>query len=327
MKTIVCCLCVVALVGGCALPKPVEPLRLFESPGDALEISNEAVEAGRWSEALKTLDSAIERFPGEARLIERRRRLGDEWSHLEPLWEDQLATTQARAMFEEVEVMEPLVTAQPERVMLALQLSQRKKRLRSLRAALLECAERRHESDLPFAKSCAELGDRIASDEKSQALVALIAEKIDAQEKIERKRKAKVARSQLSSQINKAEKKLAARDYSGAAAAVSRVLAANPNNARAKAIQKKLEKTTSEQNTNLNDMANKAYTSGEIDAAIQLWEASLRIVPEQPEVKERLERAVRVLKNLEDLKAENPALIIPSVTEEPEPAVDVSTDL
>lgn len=326
MRIFIFCLCVITLVAGCALPKSVDPLTLFESPGHALKISDEAVEAGRWSEALATLDAAIERFPDETRLIEKRHRLGDEWSQLEPLWEDRLAATQARAMFDEIEVMEPLVTAQPERVILALQLSQRKKRLRLLRPILLGCAERRHASDLQFAKSCAALGDRIASDVKSRELVSLIEEKIKKLAEIERDRQAKQARSRLSSQIDKAEAKLAARDYSGAAATVSKVLAANPNNARAKAIKKKLVKTTSEQNTNLNDMANQMYTSGEVDAAIRLWEASLRIVPEQPEVKERLERAMRVLKNLEDLKAANPAPI-PSVVEEPEPVVDVSTDL
>lgn len=324
MKPLIIYCCLLVLVSGCAVR---EPMQVFESPGKALELADAAADAGRWSEAIAALDTAIQRFPEEARLVEKRRTLGDEWDRLEPLWEDQLVATQARALFDEIIRMERLLTAQPERVWLALQLKQRKTRLRSLRAALLVCAERRRESDIRLAKSCAWSSDRIASDVKSRELVAMINQKIAAQAKAERERQVEVERTRLSHQVDKAEKKIADRDYSGAAATVSRVLAENPNHARAKAVKRKLVKTTSEQNTTLNNNANEAYANGDIDGSIRFWEASLRIVPDQPEVKERLERAQRVLKNLEDLKAENPLPQQPAIVDEPATAVDVSTDL
>ncbi len=316
-------LCLLVLLTGCAIREA--PPQNFSTPGQALEQSVSAAESGRWSEAISMLDEAIQRFPGEARLAEKRRLLSDEWNRLEALWEDRLAATRARALIDEIERMEPLVIARPERVWSVLQLSQKKRTLRSLRAPLLLCAERRRESETTLAQSCAELGDQVASDVKSRELIAVIDEQINAQAELERERRANAEKSRVTHQINTAEAKLDARDYSGAAATVSRVLRADPDNTRAKAVQQKLEETTSEQNQTLNDIAGRMYAQGEIDAAVRLWEASLRIVPQQPEVRERLGRAMRVLKNLEDLKSQTPSAL-PAQEEPPEAARDVSTD-
>ena len=205
MNRCVLACCLLVLVSGCATR---EPLQVFETPGQALALADKAAGAGRWTEAITALDTAIQRFPAEARLVEKRRSLGDEWGRLQPLWEDQLVATQARAIFDEIDRMKPLITAQPKKVWLALRLTQAKTRLRSLRKALLECAERRPDTDIRLAKTCAESGDRIASDAKSRALLAIVEEKINARAEAERERQVEVARSQLSDQIDKAEEKL-----------------------------------------------------------------------------------------------------------------------
>ena len=82
-------------------------------------------------------------------------------------------------MFDEIDRMEPLVTAQPIRIWRAQRLAQMKKRLRSLREASFDCAGRRRQSEIQLARSSADSGDRIASDVKSRDLVSIIKRYVD----------------------------------------------------------------------------------------------------------------------------------------------------
>jgi tetratricopeptide (TPR) repeat protein len=83
---------------------------------------------------------------------------------------------------------------------------------------------------------------------------------------------------------------------------LNQVLSEDPKNPQAKELLGKLETRLQAHLENLLKTGDKLYQEDEIEGARDIWEAALRLDPENPVAKEKLERAKRVLENLENLR-------------------------
>ena len=296
------------VLSGCTATFPV---RQWESPAEAMSAARVEADAGRWSVALQMLEQAGHQFPGDAELAEQRLAWTERWQREKQHLEDRLEAERARALLNEIEIMEPLVRAEPERFWLGKELVRYQRDLAGRRAALVVCGRRQLAVDQDLALHCSVLADRIASDETSRALLRVAKTQLaegQARDEARQVRSAASQREQLLAQLlEQAESQLKAGDYAAADATLRQVLAEQPEQTHALALQAELNAAMERQAETLNVQAARQYAEGDIEAAIRLWEASLRVAPRQPEITDRLERARRVLDKLLQLREEPPA--------------------
>ncbi len=296
------------LLHGCAgqPPQPPQPTQptTFASPEQALSRAQAAVERGQWGDALEALAAGRRQFPRDPQLAEEFDRVDARWRSLKPEWEDRLAVVRTRAMLEELALIERLETAEPGGANGAFGQARRRTDLAQQREPLLRCAERQLDAHLELARTCVDLAHRIAADERSAALREDVVAREAASAAAVRDERAERRQAQLRAQLDEAEALLAGEHYPQAAVRVARVLEADPDNGRARALQDQLNERVAHRTRLLTDLADRLYAEGSIAAAIRVWETSFEINPDQPAARERYERARRVQENLERLRQE-----------------------
>lgn len=304
---------------GCTL-SPLPRLASVGSAEQALEEAQVLAEQGHWSKALELLAAARREYPEDIAVAEEEQRARQHWNRLKARLEDQLLLIQASGMHDEISVLEPLVTAEPYQLSRAWSLDYKKHALTRARDDLLECAERQIDYHLSLAAKCLELSEERKTDPRSLALRQDIERREAEQAAIEASREAeraareaatsaqRQARSvrkkyvQLNRQIEHAEELVAEGRYAEASVEIDKVLAKEPENSRALGLRSGLDQIIERQRQVLGELAGRLYTDGELDAAIQVWEALLSISPDHAETQERLDRAKRVRDKLNQFR-------------------------
>jgi tetratricopeptide (TPR) repeat protein len=319
MKRALALLIATLLVHGCTL-SPLPRLTSVGSAEQALEEAQVLAEEGRWSQALDLLEAARREYPDDAAVAAEEQRVREHWSRLKARLEDQLLLIHAGGMNDEISVLEPLVTAEPYQLSRAWSLDYKKQALARARDDLLECAEREIDYHLSLAAKCLDLSETVETDPRSLALRQEIERREAEQEAIEAAREAeraareaatsakRQARSvrkknvQLNRQVEHAEQLVAEGRYAEASVEIDKVLAKEPDNTRALGLRSGLDQIIDRQRRVLGELAGRLYTDGELDAAIQVWEALLSISPDHAETLERLDRAKRVRDKLNQFR-------------------------
>lgn len=297
---------------GCA-NSPLPRLTSVASPEQALEQAGVLAEEGRWAESLTLLGAARREYPDNAAVAAEEQRVREHWAQLKAGLEDRLAAIRSQGRQDEIALLEPLVKAEPQRLSRVWTLEERKRAQRGARDELLRCAERQLEADPALAVSCLDLSEAIEVDARSQAVrqdierreaerAALAA----AEEARERARSMERKKRLRKRRIGQAEALAAAGNYADASAEVDKVLAEEPENARALALRIGLDQIMDLQNRVLGELASSLYADGELDAAIQVWETLVIISPDHAEAQERLDRARRVRDNLTQVREQQP---------------------
>jgi tetratricopeptide (TPR) repeat protein len=173
-----------------------------------------------------------------------------------------------------------------------------------LRAALLRCARRQLDVDLELARTCVDLVHRADPDAASAELrEAVVAREADMARLAEKERE-QVRRIGVNADLARAEELLGAKRYDEAGSLLERVRTSDPDNPFARALHDRLRGEVTRQTRRLGEEADRLYAEGRIAEAAQAWERSLELDADQPAIRERLERARRVLENLERLRDE-----------------------
>ena len=318
MKQVLALLAGALLCVGCA-NSPFPRLTSVGTAEQALDQAGVLAEEGRWDESLSLLEAARREYPEDAALAAEEQRVRDQWGELKGRLEDRLAAVRSQGRKDEIALLEPLVTAEPQRFSRAFTLDDRKRAQRGARDDLLRCAQRQLEADPALAVNCLDLSEAIEVDSRSQALreelerreaerEAERAAQAAAEEARERARLMERTKRLRERRIEKAEALATAGNYAAASTEVDKVLADEPENARALALRIGLDQVLDVQNRVLGELAANLYADGELDAAIQVWETLLIVSPDHAEVRERLDRAMRVRDNLDQVRGQEPEL-------------------
>lgn len=298
---------------GCATPgRPP----IFGTADAALAAAQQDVDAGRWQMALAKLQAAEQQFADEPAIAARRAELNARWSALRAQWEDRLALVRAQARWDELVLLQRLELAETDDFLNKLQLEHKKALLLASRSKLIGCAQRQLDQDLELAKRCVDLAHSVQADNDSRELraqvaakqasaaIALQAEQAAKQAEVaaEHAEKRQIAVARRARLLKLAQVLADQERYVRALTLVHQVLEDEPDNQRAKTLQAQLQEHLARQSRLLSELADRLYGESNVAAAIQIWEASLRLVPDQPDVVERYERAKRVQGNLEQLR-------------------------
>lgn len=307
MKRFVLILLLSLLLSGCSF---VERLRdsqktLTQDPQDEI---NQLIEQRRYREAIRLLQHAIdqgwESDSNKKRLEETLKQQNSYEFELES-W---LLIERTRSMVTQLALLEKLALAKSS-YKLSAEIDDLRNSLKHNRKPLSDCGwapELREETN----KTCLLLAVGIEPDDQDQRKLdsLLNREKVQENERREKKAKAQLAEQQqekterAKAQLVNAKALYENNNLREAKRELTQVLNAEPGNAEAQQLLKELDTRLQGHLNYLLAAGDRLYREGDIAGARALWQSALNLDPEDERIIEKLDRANRVLNNLEVLR-------------------------
>jgi tetratricopeptide (TPR) repeat protein len=262
--------------------------------------------AGRFGEALALLDAAIDQGRNTPAYRQAREQTLQQKTRQQGRLQDRLLLEQTRAQQAQLPILDEWVRMDPENRELAQQRETIRQSLQINRERLSACGRRQLEVYPDLAQSCLELAMTLEPTHRDRLLLDLLAEREKKTEQAKAQQQQDILEQQRENRIRNSllEAKLLyeKNQFNSARKLLNQVLEEQPDNPDAKKLLSQLERHLQSHLDNLLKRGDKLYQQGEIEGAQNIWEAALRLDPENPLAKEKLERAKRVLENLENLR-------------------------
>jgi predicted Zn-dependent protease len=299
------CLCQMLLSGCQMLESRTSPAPVTD---DSLTYSRQLVAKGRYSEAIQLLNDASvgkkknQSYINELKNIKRQQKI------LEEELNDRLLISNSSALKNQLPILERLTksSTNPEYQRL---LVQTRTHLLSMRHALSECGWRHYKRNNALAKDCLSIALSLELNKSDQNLMDHLLKElsknkkaIEKKEKTERQKRWNKKINQQLAEANRLSENGQLRD---AKRALQTILKDAPNNTRAKALLENVNEQLQRYIENLLSAGDRLYRDGEIESAKATWRAALSLDPFDQRAREKIERAQRVLNNLENLRKIN----------------------
>ena len=296
------------LLSGCAAWQfpPERTTNRIDLPKDPLASSEDLAAAGRLGEALVLLDAAIAQGRNSPEYLTARERTLRKKTRLERHLQDRLLIEQTKAQQAQLPIYDEWARMDPDNRQIADQRKSFHQALQVSREQLSDCGLRQLESRPDLARTCLELAMALEPSQRDRLLLDLMAEKEKKTEQAKAQQKQDILEQQRKNRIrnNMVEAKvLYEKDqFNLARKLLNQVLAEEPDNPQAVKLLAELESRLQAHLDYLLKTGDKLYQEGQIEGAQEKWEDALRLDPENAVAKEKLERAKRVLENLESLR-------------------------
>jgi len=299
------------LLSACSLTRPLTPPPKPVLPDDPLASAEQLATDGRWGEAVRLLRQAVEQgLDDEAYL-----RALAETSRRQKTHEDELRTRllleETRALHKQLPILEQLAYSDPRNPQLEQRLLDSRNQLSLKRKALSTCGWRQSARDSKLARQCLELALKIEDDPQDRRLLQQLTEKkvqiIKQEVQKQRGIREKQWKDRNQDRLQQAKRHARDSQLDEARNQLKLLLQEDPENPQAKQLLSQVETRLAAYLENLLKAGDRMYREGEIEGAKALWQAALKLDPNDARAKEKVERAERVLKNLESLrKTEQP---------------------
>jgi tetratricopeptide (TPR) repeat protein len=294
------------LLSGCQL------MQTRESPApvkeDSLEYSRQLVAKGRYSEAIQLLNQASMGRNKNQAYIHELKNLRGQQKIIEEELNDQLLISNTSALKNQLPILKKLTKSSdnPEYRQL---LEQTRAQLQSMRLALSDCGWRHYKRNNALAKDCLSIALSLKVDESDQNLMDhLVKEQSENKQvlaKKERTARQKRWKEKLNKHLTEANRLLESGQLREAKHALQKILKDVPKNIRAKEMLARVNQQLQRYIDNLLSAGDRLYRDGEIESAKATWRAALALDPQDQRAREKIQRAQRVLNNLENLRKTN----------------------
>ncbi|MEW8508198.1 MAG: hypothetical protein AB2598_16005 [Candidatus Thiodiazotropha sp.] len=296
------------LLTGCQLieTKNTAPAAAVENP---LDKSRQLAAKGRYGEAISLLDRAsnqrslnktykkeLETFRNQQKLVE------------EEL-NDQLLISNTSALKNQLPLLTKLTQASPDKSHYADLLDETRETLQSMQKGLSECAWRHYKRNNALAKDCLSLSLSLKQDKADQNLMEhLLQEQVQYKKEVAQKEQANREhkwKKRVDKNLTEARRLIESGQLKDARRALKLVLKESPKNKTAKKMLADVKRTLTKYIDNLLLAGDRLYRDGEIESAKATWRAALTLDPLDQRAREKIQRAQRVLDNLENLRKSN----------------------
>ena len=189
--------------------------------------------------------------------------------------------------------------------------------------ALLLCAVQEREVDISLARKCLQQADAIAPSEETSRRLTEINTRLEQRKQTtmmrrqdrERLEQASVARVQKKKQIRQvemllleAEQDMQQGSLASALMKLEEALKQDPENPRIRTLIEQVQPTLESRFEALMELGDRLYRDEQIGPAVAVWEAALKLKPDQEQIAQKIDRARKVLEKLEAIRSAQPAL-------------------
>ena len=264
--------------------------------------------------AVQLLSGALSRIPNSERLRRYRGQLEQERVRLLRLNERQLLLAHAQFLLRQQDLYRQQSRLESPGLEQRWQNSRIESEAVKLAKDLLEHAGYALQQDeLDAARNCLELSralnDTTAAGELQDRLQAAESLQRETTQEATRSRLARQQRDiqhhqdrETSTLLEKTSRAIDENDLAAARATFERIPTTNSNDSKVVAVQDKLDQAVGNRLAILIDKGDVQYRADNVVKAIEIWSQAQSLDPENPELRERLERANKVLARYEELK-------------------------
>lgn len=270
-----------------------------------LELVRNREEDQEIAAAFTELRIALRNYPQSELLAKEQQRLLPEQQHELRDINDQLLITRVQYLFEALSLQAKVAQLDPDAPVARFQ--ELRAELDRASGQLLECGQHSmREGKLARAELCLTLAKRIQDTQLTRTALTNLEQQQSQRKKATLNRiqrsQDKTKRQQIELQMNRANEALARDDLPGARRALDELLAIDPTNEDALALRDTVVAATTARSEELLRQGNQLYRSGNIEQAKRTWEEGLKIDPDHVQLRANVQRAERVLQNLQELQ-------------------------
>ncbi len=293
------------LLSGCQLLEIKKPVPVNADP-DRISTARHLEAKGQYGQAIQVLESAIAEDGKAESYTETLREIRLRQTLIEQELQDQLLISRTSALKNQIPILEQLLRSDSQRADYAKQLQQTHKELQTLRQALSECGWRHFKKNNALAKDCLTLALSLQPDEQDERLMTYLLE--EHQQNLEQTQTAERAQREMAwkhrnqQRMEEAQRLNESGQLTEARRVLKLLLKEDPRNDSAKQLLRDVEGRLKNYIENLLAAGDRLYREGEIEGAKATWRAALSLDPQDPRAREKIERAQRVLDNLENLR-------------------------
>jgi predicted Zn-dependent protease len=273
---------------------------------DIISAVNQLQAKGRYGQAIELLETAINTQGKAKAYTQSLRRIRLRQTIKEQELHDQLLISKTSALKNQVPILEQLTRSSPDNPEYSERLEETQRQLLLLRKRLSECGWRYFRKNNALAKACLTIALSLEQNEQDLHLMEyLLKEQQETREQTEiaqRTRREMAWKHRNQQHMEKANRLYESGQLTEARHVLKSILQADAKNASAKALLKKVESRLKSYLENLLAAGDRLYREGEIEGAKATWRAAHTLDPQDKRAREKIERAQRVLDNLENLR-------------------------
>lgn len=275
-----------------------------------IEVARRLEAKGHYGQAIGVLEEAIARDGKAESYTQALLEIRLKQIAMKQELQDELLISQTSALKNDIPILEQLLYSDPEQKIYAKQLKQTRRQLQQLRKPLSECGWRHFKENNALAKDCLSLALSLEPNEQDQRLMAHMLKehkqnlkKIQTGVRVKRERAWKHRNQQRLEEAHRLQER---GQLTEARQVLKTILKEAPRNDSAKMMLHDIEKRLNHNIENLLAAGDHLYREGEIEGAKATWRAALSLDPQDRRAREKIDRAQRVLDNLENLRNSEP---------------------
>jgi predicted Zn-dependent protease len=277
---------------------------------DVISAVSQLQAKGRYGQAIELLESAITTQGKSDAYIKLLQQVRLKQTIQEQELHDQLLISKTSALKNQVPILEQLARSSPDNAEYKEQLEETQQQLLQLRKRLSECGWRHFRKNNGLAKECLTIALSLEQEEQDLQLMSyLIKEQHQIREKTETTQKARremAWKHRTQQQMDEANRLFESGQLTEARRVLQAILQEDPKNKAATTLLTSVESRLKSYLENLLSAGDRLYREGEIEGAKATWRAALTLDPQDKRAREKIERAQRVLDNMESLRKNDP---------------------
>jgi tetratricopeptide (TPR) repeat protein len=276
----------------------------------------------RWGEALNTLKQGIESHPNEQLLEEKQFAVNFKWTAVKRRLEDWILIYEVEGLLSQRPLLVSMSQSKPDDFFLKLRLSKVNSKLNARRNSLLRCSKYQLDKDIKLTRRCIESARRVEVTEEIKQLLNLLDIQLSTQQqdianknqdikdknqditdKKELKNAKLVADNKAAfraSKIMLARSHIQARLYFEALVLLEPLLLEDKYDQKVTMLIDEAITGRDLQILQLISHGDKLYRKEKTIEAISIWQQASRLNPKDSSIKRRIERALKVIENLEE---------------------------
>lgn len=261
---------------------------------------------GRYGQAIEVLELAILEDGKAQSYTQALREIRLQQNTVEQELQDQLLISRTSALKNQIPILEQLLRADPEQAVYLKQLRETQLQLQTLRQSLSECGWRHFKKNNALAKDCLTLALSLEPNEQDQRLMSYLLEEqkkhVEQTQTVERAKREMAWKHRNQQRLEEAKRLYESGQLSDARRVLRIILKEDPRHVTAKKLLGQVDSQLKNYIENLLVAGDRLYREGEIEGAKATWRAVLSLDPQDQRAREKIERAQRVLDNLENLR-------------------------
>lgn len=304
-------LALLLLLSGCQLlERKKPPLSAPVTDPNRINIARELESRGRYGQAITVLEDAIAKHGKTESYTTTLREIRLKQNLMEQELHDQLLISRTSALKNQIPILVQLLRSDPKKREYANQLKETRQQLQMLRQPLSECGWRHFKNNNNLAKNCLTLSLSLEINEQDERLMSYILEEqkqnLEKTQTVERAKRKLAGKHRSKQHLEEAQRLFETGQLTESRRFLRMVLKEDSRNVKAKNLLRDVKARLKTYTENLLAAGDRLYREGEIEGAKATWRAALSLDPQDSRIREKIDRAQRVLDNLENLRKSEP---------------------